>query len=125
MFNKILKFSQQKTEYLYKNSLFLQHIDKLIFASIIFVFLASTVMSSDVIGFIALITVFLTVVKILTKPDETLSCRGYELWLLAYFMIVVISLAGSTFFHLSLKGFFKTFTYMAFYFSLMQYLKNN
>lgn len=125
MFNKILKFSQQKTEYLYKNSLFLQHIDKLIFASIIFVFLASTVMSSDVIGFIALITVFLTVVKILTKPDETLSCRGYELWLLAYFMIVVISLAGSTLFHLSLKGFFKTFTYMAFYFSLMQYLKNN
>lgn len=125
MFNKILKFSQQKTEYLYKNSLFLQHIDKLIFASIIFVFLASTVMSSDVIGFIALITVFLTVVKILTKPDETLSCRGYELWLLAYFMIVIISLAGSTLFHLSLKGFFKTFTYMAFYFSLMQYLKNN
>ena len=125
MFNKILKFSQQKTEYLYKNSLFLQHIDKLIFASIILVFLASTVMSSDVIGFIALITVFLTVVKILTKPDETLSCRGYELWLLAYFMIVVISLAGSTLFHLSLKGFFKTFTYMAFYFSLMQYLKNN
>ncbi len=125
MFNKILKFSQQKTEYLYKNSLFLQHIDKLIFASIIFVFLASTVMSSDVIGFIALITVFLTVVKILTKPDETLSCRGYELWLLAYFMIVVISLAGSTLFHLSMKGFFKTFTYMAFYFSLMQYLKNN
>ena len=125
MFNKILKFSQQKTEYLYKNSLFLQHIDKLIFASIILVFLASTVMSSDVIGFIALITVFLTVVKILTKPDETLSCRGYELWLLAYFMIVVISLAGSTLFHLSMKGFFKTFTYMAFYFSLMQYLKNN
>lgn len=125
MFNKILKFSQQKTEYLYKNSLFLQHIDKLIFASIMLVFLASTVMSSDVIGFIALITVFLTVVKILTKPDETLSCRGYELWLLAYFMIVIISLAGSTLFHLSLKGFFKTFTYMAFYFSLMQYLKNN
>ena len=125
MFNKILKFSQQKTEYLYKNSLFLQHIDKLIFASIILVFLASTVMSSDVIGFIALITVFLTVVKILTKPDETLSCRGYELWLLAYFMIVIISLAGSTLFHLSMKGFFKTFTYMAFYFSLMQYLKNN
>ncbi len=125
MFNKILKFSQQKTEYLYKNSLFLQQIDKLIFVSIILVFLASTIMSSDVIGFIALITVFLTVVKVLTKPDETLSCREYELWLLAYFMIVIISLAGSTLFHLSLKGFFKTFTYMAFYFSLMQYLKNN
>lgn len=125
MFNKILKFTQEKSDYLYNNSLFLQNIDKLIFASILLVFLSSTVMSSDVIGFIALITVFLTVVKILTKPNETLSCKSFELWLLAYFMIVIISLAGSTLFHLSLKGFFKTFTYMAFYFSLVQYLKNN
>ena len=125
MFNNILKFTQQKTEYLYNNSLFLQNIDKLIFASILLVFLTSTVMSSDVIGFIALITVFLTVVKILTKPNEKLSCKSFELWLLAYFMIVIVSLAGSTLFHLSLKGFFKTFTYMAFYFSLVQYLKNN
>ena len=125
MFNKILKFTQEKSDYLYNNSLFLQNIDKLIFASILLVFLSSTVMSSDVIGFIALITVFLTVVKILTKPNETLSCKSFELWLMAYFMIVIISLAGSTLFHLSLKGFFKTFTYMAFYFSLVQYLKNN
>ena len=125
MFNNILKFTQQKTEFLYNNSLFLQNIDKLIFGSILLVFFSSTVMSSDVIGFIALITVFLTIVKVLTKPEERLSCKSFELWLLAYFMIVIISLAGSTLFHLSLKGFFKTFTYMAFYFSLVQYLKNN
>ena len=125
MFNNILKFTQQKTEFLYNNSLFLQNIDKLIFGSILLVLFSSTVMSSDVIGFIALITVFLTIVKVLTKPEERLSCKSFELWLLAYFMIVIISLAGSTLFHLSLKGFFKTFTYMAFYFSLVQYLKNN
>ncbi len=125
MFNKILEFTQNKTEYLYENSLFLQNIDKLIFASIIAVFLASTVMSSDVIGFIALITVFLTVVKLLTKRGEKLNCYNFELWLLAYFMIVIISLAGSTLFSLSLKGFFKTFTYLAFYASTVQYLKNN
>lgn len=103
----------------------MQNIDKLIFASVIAVFLSSTVMSSDVIGFIALITVFLTIVKILTKPHEKLDCKNFELWLLAYFMIVIISLAGSTLFHLSLKGFFKTFTYLAFYFSMVQYLKSN
>ncbi len=125
MFNNILKFTQEKTKYLYNNSIFLQNIDKLIFVSILLVFLSSTVMSSDVIGFIALITVFLTFVKILTKPNEKLNCKSFELWLLAYFMIVIISLAGSTLFHLSLKGFFKTFTYMAFYFSLVQYLKSN
>lgn len=125
MFNKIIRFTQSKTEYLYENSLFLQNIDKFIFASIIAVFFASTVMSSDIIGFIALITVFLTFVKILTKPEENLTCKTFELWLLAYFMIVVISLAGSTLFHLSLKGFFKTFTYLAFYCSTVQYLKSN
>ena len=125
MFNNLLQFTQKKCEYLYKNSLFLQNIDKLIFASIIAVFLSSAVMSSDVIGFIALITVFLTFVKVLTKPDEKIDCKTFELWLLAYFMIVIISLAGSTLFHLSLKGFFKTFTYLAFYASLVQYLKNN
>lgn len=125
MFNNILKFTQEKSKYLYDNSLFLQHIDKLILASVVAVFLASTVMSSDVIGFIALITIFLTVIKLLTKPDERLSSETFELWLLAYFMIVIISLAGSTLFHLSLKGFLKTFTYLGFYFSLVQYLKNN
>ena len=125
MFNSILKFTQSKTKFLYENSLFLQNIDRLIFLSIIFVLLASTCMSSDVIGFIALITIFLTFVKLLTKPDEIVSVRVFELWLLAYFMLVIVSLAGSTLFHLSLKGFFKTFTYMAFYFSMVQYLKNN
>lgn len=125
MFNKILEFTQNKTKYLYENSLFLQHIDKLILASIVAVFLSSTVMSSDVIGFIALITIFLTFVKLLFKPDERLDCKTFELWLLAYFMLVIISLAGSTLFSLSLKGFFKTFTYLAFYASTVQYLKNN
>ena len=125
MFNSLIKFTQEKTEYLYNNSVFLQNIDKLIFGSIIVVFLLSTVASSDVIGFIALITFFLTVIKVMTKPDETINCKSFELWLWAYFMIVVISLAGSTLFHLSLKGFFKTFTYLGFYFSVAQFLKNN
>ena len=125
MFNRILRFTQGKFNYLYENSLFLQNIDKLIFVSIIMVFAVSTVMMSDVIGFVALITVFLTFIKLLTKPEEKLECKTFELWLLAYFMIVIVSLAGSTLFHLSLKGFFKTFTYMSFYLSVAQYLKSN
>ena len=125
MFNNILLFTQNKLNNLYKNSLFLLNIDKLIFVSILSVFISSTVMSSDVIGFIALITIFLTIIKVLVKPEEKLDFKTFELWLLAYFMIVIISLAGSTLFQLSLKGFFKTFTYLAFYCSVAQYLKNN
>lgn len=80
-------------------------------------------MSSDAIGFFALIVMFLTFVKLLTKPSETLTFKSFEVWLIAYFMIVIISLAGSTLFAQSLKGFFKTFVYIGFYFSVVQYLK--
>jgi putative inorganic carbon (HCO3(-)) transporter len=125
MFNNILRFSQNKLNFLYENSLFLQNIDKFILPFILLTFIASTFMNSDYIGFFALIVMFLTFVKLLTKPNENLNCKSFEIWLVAYFMIVVISLFGSTLFALSLKGFFKTFIYIGFYFSVVQYLKNN
>ena len=42
-----------------------------------------------------------------------------------YFLIILVSLFGSTLFALSLKGFLKTFIYIGFYYSTAQYLKNN
>ena len=125
MFNSILKITQKYLNILYVNSLFLQNIDKLIFLSIIMVFVLSTAMSSDVIGFMAIITIFLTVIQALIKPEERFNPNKFELWLLAYFMFVIISLSGSTLFALSLKGFMKTFTYVGFYVSLVHYLKNH
>ncbi len=125
IFNSILNFTQNKLQYLYENSLFLQNIDRLIFISILAVIFGSTVMSSDAIGFLALITIFLTLLKVIAKKGEKFEPNTFEIWLLAYFMIVVISLAGSTLFALSLKGFMKTFTYLGFYVSAAHYLKNN
>ena len=110
---------------MYENSLFLQNIDKLIFLSILAVFLSSVVLSSDGIGFIALITVFLTLLKVFTKRGEKFEPNHFEIWLLAYFMIVLISLAGSTLFALSFKGFMKTVTYLGFYIAVVHYLKDN
>lgn len=125
MFNKIFKFTQDKLSYIYENSLFLQNIDKFILPFILLTFVSSTFMNSDSIGFFALIVLFLTVVKLITKPGENLNFKHFEIWLVAYFMLVVVSLFGSTLFELSLKGFFKTFVYIGFYFSTAQYLKNN
>lgn len=123
--NKILEYSQQKCTYLWKNSFFLQNIDRLIFATIIGVFVLSAFASSDLIGYVALITLFLTVVKIFLKNGERIEINIFEFFLILYFLIVVISLAGSSLFYLSLKGFLKTFTYIGFYFSAVQYYKNN
>lgn len=125
MFNKLFTLSQNKLNYIHENSLLLQNIDKLIFVSILGVFIASTVLSSDVIGFIALITTFLTIIKLLTRKGAALDVQAFDIWLLAYFMIVIISLFGSTLFYLSLKGFLKTVTYLGFYVSVANYLKDN
>ena len=125
MFSNILFKIQDKLKYLHENSLVLQNIDFFILGSILAVFLSSTSLSSDCIGFIALITMFLTFVKLITKKGEKFTFNSFEIFLVAYFMIVVISLAGSTLFALSLKGFLKTFVYIGFYFSTAHYLKNN
>ena len=125
MFNKFFKFSQDKLSYLYENSLFLQNIDWFILPFILLTFVGSTFMNSDSIGFFALIVMFLTFVKMLTRPNEVVDFKRFEIWLITYFMIVVISLFGSTLFVLSLKGFLKTLVYIGFYFSVVQYLKAN
>ena len=70
MFNKLFKFTQTKLKFLYENSLLLKNLDKLIFLSILVVFLASTCLSSDVIGFVALVTTFLTLVQLFTKFNK-------------------------------------------------------
>lgn len=123
--NNLIKFSQEKCEYLCENSFFLKNIDNLIFALILLVFVLSTFASSDVIGYIGLMTLAMTVLKLFVKKGEKLEVNIFEIFLILYFMIVVISLAGSSLLHLSLKGFLKTFTYLGFYFSAVQYYKNN
>ncbi len=125
MFNSLLKFSQEKLKFLYQNSLFLQSIDKFILVFILLTYISSTFMQSDYIGFLALIVMFLTGIKIFTKPNQNIKINAIEIWLLIYFMIVIVSLCGSTLFAQSLKGFFKTFIYIGFYFSLAKYLKDN
>ncbi len=125
MFNKIFNFTQNHTQFLYNNSLLLQNIDKFIYISILAVFAASTIFPSDYIGIIAVFTTFLTIIKLLFVKGEKLEATKAEIWLLAYFMIVVVSLAGSSLFMLSLKGFMKTFIYLGFYVSIAHFLKNN
>lgn len=123
--NNLIEYSQNKCTYLWENSFFLKNIDNLIFATIIGVFVLSTFASSDLIGYVGLITLFLTVLKLFIKKGERVEPNLFEIFLITYFLFVVVSLAGSSLFYLSLKGFLKTFTYLGFYFSAVQYYKNN
>lgn len=123
--NNLFSYSQDKCTYLWENSFFLKNIDNLIFATIIGVFIFSTFGSSDLIGYVSLITLFLTILKLFVKKGEKLEVNLFEIFLILYFMFVIISLAGSSLLYLSLKGFLKTVTYLGFYFSVVQYYKNN
>lgn len=123
--NKLFEHTQNKCDYLWKNSSFLKQIDNLIFATIIAVFILSTFCSSDMIGYIGLTTLFLTIIKLFVKKGEKIDLNLFETFLLIYFLIVIISLSGSTLLYLSFKGFLKTLTYLGFYFSTAMYYKNN
>ncbi len=125
MINRFLKFSQDKFEYLYNNSIIMKSIDKIILFSILMVFVVSVFAQSNLIGMFATITIFLTAVKLLVKPNETIEYNKTDLWLLVYFMIVIITLFGSSLFAQSFHGFLKYVIYLGFYVSLVQYLKNN
>lgn len=125
MFNSLLEFIQGKCEFLYKNSYLLQNIDFLIFLALAGTLLASLVMPSGVIGLGAWGVAGLTVVKMLTKRGAKFQLNFAEKCLIVYFLIVFVSLCGSTLFALSLKGFLKTLTYLAFYFSAAQLFRSN
>ena len=125
LLNHILLFSQRFFSCIYEKSLFLKKIDGLIFLNIILVYVLSAFAMSDFIGYFAIFGAILTVVKLLTKKGERFTFSYADLFLLLYFLVVIVSVSGSTLFYFSLKGFCKTLTYLSFYVTLVHYLQNN
>ena len=125
LLNIVLSKCQKYLKPLYDNSFFLQKIDWFIGLNIFLVIFLSTTANSDFIGYFALLSIILTCVKLLTKAGEKFELCTADKFLLIYFLIILISVAGSTLFILSLKGFFKTLTYLGFYVTLLHYLKDN
>lgn len=123
--NSILSFSQNIFSKIYKSSVVLKNIDALIFINIILVILSSVFATSDTIGNFAIITIILTIVKLLTKPGCHVNLSVSDKFLLVYLTFVFISVAGSTLFFLSVKGFCKTLIYLGFYVSFVNYIKEN
>ncbi len=125
LINNILNKIQQIFRPIYDRSFILQNIDRLIGLNIFLVIFSSTFASSDTIGYFAIFAIMLTAIKLITKTGEKFEMSLADKFLLIYFIFVVISVAGSSLFYLSLKGFFKTLTYLGFYISIIHYLKNN
>lgn len=125
LINNVLNKIQLILKPVYDKSFVLQKIDSLIGLNILLVILTSTFAQSDNIGYFALFAIMLTAVKLLTKTGEKFEMTAADKFLLFYFLFVIISVAGSSLLYLSLKGFFKTVTYIGFYISIIHYLKDN
>lgn len=125
LLNSLIKTTQNFFAPFYTKSLVLRNLDYLIFITIILLIFSSTFAPSDSIGYFAMIVIVLTSVKVLVKPNERFVISGADKFLLLYFLFVLISVAGSSLFLLSLKGFLKTLIYIGFYISFIHYLKDN
>ena len=125
LINSILNNIQTFLKPVYDKSFILQKTDWLIGLNIFLVIFSSTVAQSDSIGYFAIFAIMLTVIKLLTKPNEKFEMSLVDKFLLVYFIFVIISVAGSSLLYLSLKGFFKTLTYLGFYVSVIHFLKDN
>lgn len=123
--NRLLDVIHKPLSGFYESSVILQSLDKFIYLSILLTFILSTFLSSDFVGYLCCITFILTVIKVLSKPDEQFKCEKFEIFLLIFFMLSIVSVAGSTLLSLSLKGFFKTFIYLSYYLSVVHHLKSN
>lgn len=125
LLNSILAFFQKLLYPLYKSSYVLKKLDWLIFLNILLVIFMSAGAPSDNIGYFAIFAIILTVLKLLVKPNARVGLTYSEAFLLLYFVFVLISVAGSSLFFFSFKGFCKTLIYLGFYFSLVNFLKDN
>ena len=123
--NNLLEISQNLTRKIYDKSYLLKHLDCFISLSIFCVILSSICLSSDNIGYFAIFTIILTVIKLFVKPKERFILSHADKFLLIYFLFVLISVAGSSLLILSIKGFCKTLIYLGFYISFVHYLKDN
>ncbi|MBQ7764948.1 O-antigen ligase family protein [bacterium] len=123
--NSVLAFFQSLFAQFYKKSFVLKNLDGLIFINILCVILSAMVFPSDNIGYFAVFMMLLTIIKLFVKPNERFCLTKADKFLLIYFLLVLISVAGSTLLALSIKGFCKTIVYFGFYISFIHYLKDN
>jgi putative inorganic carbon (HCO3(-)) transporter len=125
LINGILSVFQKIFSPIYNKSIVLQKIDWLIYINILLIIFVSSYSQSDNIGYFAIIIIFLTLIKLLTKAGTKFEMTTGDKFLLLYFIVVLISVAGSTLLSLSLKGFSKTLIYLGFYVSFIHYIKDN
>lgn len=100
----------------------IDNINYLILLSILF---CAIYCQSEIMGLLALVFSFAIIFKKIIKNDLKFELNNYKKAVFVYFLIVTLSLLGSTLFKLSLHGYIKTFIYVLFFFCACDFFKTN
>lgn len=117
MSTKIKKFIQ--------DSLFYKNFDNLAYILLLGVLFCAIILPSDYQGLIALLFSSMMIFRIFLKDNSNFKLEKFDKALIVYFLIVTMSLFGSTLFKLSFHGYIKTLIYILFYFSATLFFKDN
>lgn len=123
--NYVLEKTQSIFSPIAEKSRVLKYTDNIIFLSICATLISSIFAQSDTIGYFAIVGIFLTFIKIITKKNFKFEYSKFEFWLIVYLCFVIISVAGSSLLALSIKGFLKTLIYLGYYLCCTIYLKEH
>ena len=116
MFTNIKKFIN--------NSLFMENINNITFIMLLMVLFSAIVCSSEMMGLLSLCFSSLVIFKIVANFQK-IKLENFENAIIVYFLIVTLSLCGSSLFSLSLHGYLKTFIYILFFLCATQFFKEN
>ena len=123
--NKFFEYSQNKLENISKNSNILGKIDEMILIFISLTLITSTFLQSEKIAIFALFTIFLTIVKLLTKKGTKIQLTQWDIAIFVYLSICIASTINSTLLSQSIHGLLKTVIYISYYYCISNYFLNN
>lgn len=102
------------------------NIDNISYFVLLLILFCAIITSSEIMGALGLLFCSLVWFKfVFSTKKQFYRLEGYEKTFIIYFLIVTLSLFGSTLFKLSLHGYIKSLTYFLFFFSASLFFKQN
>ena len=103
----------------------MDNIDNISFLVLLSILFSAIIFSSEIMGVLSLIFSGLIIFKTVFKGKNDYKFSNYEKVLIIYFLLVTLSLFGSTLFKLSLHGYIKTLIYILFFYCASMFFAQN
>jgi putative inorganic carbon (HCO3(-)) transporter len=124
-FNNIVETVQNKTSSFTQTSKLVQNIDNFILILLSLLFIAIPFASTKIIGLITIMSFALFLIKVFCVKGEKHYFTGFDILIFLYMAIAGLSVAFSSLFIPSMKGYIKMLIYFGAYLTFINIFKNN